>query len=98
VVWFHGGGITGGHRSVPVPLRNQGVIVVSANYRLSPNVKAPVYIEDAAAAVSWALRNVEKFGGSADRVFVSGHSAGRISSEYGGTGSAVFESTWVFDQ
>ena len=76
VVWFHGGGITGGHRSVPVPLRNQGVIVVSANYRLSPNVKAPVYIEDAAAAVSWALRNVEKFGGSADRVFVSGHSAG----------------------
>jgi acetyl esterase/lipase len=52
------------------------VIVVSANYRLSPNVKAPVYIEDAAAAVSWALRNVEKFGGSADRVFVSGHSAG----------------------
>jgi acetyl esterase/lipase len=76
VVWFHGGGITAGHRSIPVPLRNQGVIVVSANYRLSPHVKAPVYIEDAAAAVAWALENVEDFGGSPDRVFVSGHSAG----------------------
>ncbi|MCG8600230.1 MAG: carboxylesterase family protein [Verrucomicrobiales bacterium] len=76
VVWFHGGGITGGQRYVPVPLRNKGVIVVAANYRLSPHVKSPVYVEDAAAAVAWTLENIEKFGGSPDRVFVSGHSAG----------------------
>ncbi|MAS96684.1 MAG: hypothetical protein CMO55_26130 [Verrucomicrobiales bacterium] len=76
VVWFHGGGILNGNRFVPVPLRNKGVAVIAANYRLSPQVNAPEYIEDAAAAVAWAFQNIEKYGGSADRIFVSGHSAG----------------------
>lgn len=77
VIWFHGGGITNGNKSIPVPLRNKGVAVVSANYRLSPAVKAPVYIEDAAAAVAWTLQNIARFGGGKpDRVYVSGHSAG----------------------
>lgn len=77
VVWFHGGGISKGNKSIPVPLRNKGVAVVSANYRLSPNVAAPVYIEDAAAAVAWTVRNIGRYGGGdPTRVFVSGHSAG----------------------
>jgi acetyl esterase/lipase len=76
VVWFHGGGLTGGDRTLPKPLLNQGVIVISASYRLSPNVKAPAYIEDAAAAVAWAFRNIRKYGGSEAAIFVSGHSAG----------------------
>ena len=76
VIWFHGGGITKGHRSIPLPLRKQGIIVIAANYRLSPRAKAPLYIEDAAAVVAWAIRNVHRFGGSPDSIFVSGHSAG----------------------
>ena len=76
VIWFHGGGITKGYRSIPLPLRKQEIIVIAANYRLSPRVKAPVYIEDAAAVVAWAIRNVHRFGGSPDSIFVSGHSAG----------------------
>lgn len=76
VVWFHGGGLTGGSKSVPAALMNRGIAVAAAGYRLSPQVKAPEYIEDAAAAVAWTLRNVEKYGGSPRRVFVSGHSAG----------------------
>lgn len=76
VVWFHGGGISKGHRSIPVPLRNQGVIVVAANYRLSPMVQSPVYIEDAAAAVAWTFQNIESFGGDPGSIFLSGHSAG----------------------
>lgn len=76
VVWFHGGGLTGGNKSVPERLKGQGIGVVAVNYRLYPRVKAPVYIEDAAAAVAWTVKNIAKFGGSAEKVFVSGHSAG----------------------
>ncbi len=76
VVWFHGGGLTSGNRSVPKELQNQGVAVVAVNYRLYPKIKAPAYIEDAAAAVAWTFRNIENYGGSSKRIFVSGHSAG----------------------
>lgn len=76
VVWFHGGGLTKGEKSIPKALTNQGVVVVAAGYRLNPQVKSPVYIEDAAAAVAWTIRNIHNYGGSANKVFVSGHSAG----------------------
>lgn len=76
VVWFHGGGLTRGSKSVPAGLMNQGIAVAAANYRLSPSVKAPAYIEDAAAAVAWVCNNIESLGGSRARIFVSGHSAG----------------------
>jgi acetyl esterase/lipase len=52
VVWFHGGGLTGGSKAVPEALKNKGVAVVAVNYRLSPKAKSPAYIEDAAAAVA----------------------------------------------
>src|SRR5210317_1215789 len=45
VVWFHGGGLSGGERFVPAQLKNQGIAVVAVNYRLYPQVKCPVYIE-----------------------------------------------------
>ncbi|MGK0187409.1 MAG: acetyl esterase/lipase [Verrucomicrobiales bacterium] len=76
VVWFHGGGLTGGNKQIPAELKNKGVAVVAVNYRLYPKIKAPVYIEDAAAATAWVFQNIDKYGGSAERVFVSGHSAG----------------------
>ncbi len=76
VVWFHGGGLTGGNRHIPAGLKNQGIAVVAANYRLHPKVTCPTYLQDAAAAVAWTFRNIEKFGGNPDKIFVSGHSAG----------------------
>lgn len=76
VVWFHGGGITGGEKFIPEKLKEKGIAVVAVNYRLSPKVKCPVYIEDAAAAVAWAFNNIEKYGGSRNKIVVSGHSAG----------------------
>ena len=76
VVWFHGGGLTQGNRSVPEGLREKGIAVVSVNYRLSPKVKSPAYVEDAAAAVAWTFKNIQRYGGSTNRIFVSGHSAG----------------------
>ncbi|MEM8668983.1 MAG: alpha/beta hydrolase [Planctomycetota bacterium] len=76
IVWFHGGGLKAGKKSIPDPLKKQGIAVVAVNYRLHPQVTAPTYIEDAAAAVAWTFKNIERFGGSSDRIFVSGHSAG----------------------
>jgi len=76
VVWFHGGGLTGGNKSIPQELKEKGMAVVAVNYRLYPKIKAPVYIEDAAAAVAWVINHIEEYGGDPDLVFVSGHSAG----------------------
>ena len=76
VVWFHGGGLKAGKKSVPEELQESGIAVVAVNYRLHPTVKAPSYIEDAAAAVAWTFKHIEEFGGSKQRIFVSGHSAG----------------------
>lgn len=76
VVWFHGGGLKGGERAIPAQLKQKGFAVVGAGYRLSPDVKSPTYIEDAAAAVAWTFQNIEKFGGSSKKIIVSGHSAG----------------------
>ena len=76
VVWFHGGGLTSGKRSVPEELLSQGIAVVAVDYRLHPKVKSPEYIRDAAAAVAWTFENIAKFGGSDKKIFVSGHSAG----------------------
>lgn len=76
IVWFHGGGLTGGEKEIPIELKEKGFAVVSVNYRLSPKVKSPVYIEDAAAAVAWVFKNIKKYGGDTSLIFVSGYSAG----------------------
>lgn len=76
VVWFHGGGLTSGERSIPIGLKDQGFVVLAASYRLSPKAKSPAYIEDAAAAVAWAFSHAEQYNGSPDKIIVSGHSAG----------------------
>ncbi len=76
IVWFHGGGLKSGNRSVPEQLRRQGVAVVAVNYRLHPQVQSPQYIRDAAASVAWTFKNIESYGGDPSRIFVSGHSAG----------------------
>lgn len=76
IVWFHGGGLTGGNKEIPAALMNKGYAVIGVGYRLSPKVTAPAYIEDAAAAVAWAFRHVESYGGNSNLIFISGHSAG----------------------
>lgn len=76
VVWFHGGGLTGGERFIPSELKGKGIGVIAVGYRLSPRAKCPAYIEDAAAAVAWTFQNIEKYGGATNLIFVSGHSAG----------------------
>ena len=76
VVWFHSGGLTAGEKSIPERLKNKKLAVIAVNYRLSPKVKSPAYIDDAAAAVAWVFKNIQKYGGDPKKIVVSGHSAG----------------------
>ncbi|MDI1256016.1 MAG: alpha/beta hydrolase [Flavobacterium sp.] len=76
IVWFHGGGLTEGQKEIPEALMKKGIAVIGVNYRLSPKVKSPAFIEDAAAAVAWTFKNIKDFGGSSELIFLSGHSAG----------------------
>lgn len=76
IVWFHGGGLTGGSKEIPEALKNKGFAIIGVNYRLSPRVKAAKAIEDAAAAVAWTFNNIANYGGDNSSIFVSGHSAG----------------------
>jgi acetyl esterase/lipase len=57
------------------------VIIIAANYRLSPKVSCPAYIEDAAAAVAWAFNHAKEYGGDPAKIVLSGHSAGAYLSE-----------------
>jgi acetyl esterase/lipase len=82
IVWFHGGGLRNGHKADDIAVglarrfAGEGIAVASVNYRLSPQVKFPDYIKDAAAAVAFVCKRIVAYGGSDQRVFVSGHSAG----------------------
>jgi acetyl esterase/lipase len=76
VVWFHGGGLTGGEKHIPAELQRQGFCVVAVNYRLHPQATCPAYIEDAAAAVAWVFNHIAEYGGNPDAIVLSGHSAG----------------------
>lgn len=80
VVWFHGGGLESGNkdgaRKFGRSLAEEGIALVAVNYRLSPKVVYPAYIDDAALASVWVLKNIAAHGGDPARVFISGHSAG----------------------
>ena len=76
VIWFHGGGLTGGEKFIPEKLKNKGFCIIAVNYRLFPGVKCPAYLEDAATAISWVFNHIREYGGDSGKIFVSGHSAG----------------------
>ena len=76
VVWFHGGGLTGGSREIPEPLLKDGLIIVGVEYRLSPKATTPEMLDDAASAVAWTMDNISRYGGSPEKIYLSGHSAG----------------------
>ncbi|MGL3000780.1 alpha/beta hydrolase [Flavobacterium sp. RSSB_23] len=76
IIWFHGGGLSGGNKEILSGLKEKGFAIIGVNYRLSPKVKVKNCIEDVAAAVAWTFKNIAKYGGDSSLLFVSGHSAG----------------------
>lgn len=82
VVWFHGGALINGHRAgVSQRVRqmafDNGYVLVSFDYRLAPETKLPEIIADVEDAFRW-LRSEgpKRFGVDANRIAVSGGSAG----------------------
>lgn len=83
VVYFHGGAWSAGDKSgasvatVKAPfMASNGFLFVSANYRLSPAVRHPTHVEDAAHAVAFVHNHAASYGGDPSRLFVMGHTAG----------------------
>ena len=68
--------MTSGNKFVPEELKKRGIAVVAVNYRLLPKASLSDCIDDAAAAVAWTFREIERYGGDHHKIFVSGHSAG----------------------
>lgn len=85
VIFFHGGGMTRGHKNTEGDLiygnvanffASHGIIGVNATYRLAPQIQWPGGAEDVGATVAWARENIAQYGGDPDKVIVMGHSAG----------------------
>jgi acetyl esterase/lipase len=79
-VFFYGGSWSSGSRAdyrfVGEALASRGIVTVVADYRLSPEVRYPVFLEDCALAVRWAGAQAAALGASRERLFIVGHSAG----------------------
>lgn len=80
VIFFYGGGWNSGNRAdygfVGRAFAARGFVTIVPDYRLVPEVRFPAFVEDAAKAVRWARDHVAGFGGDANRINLSGHSAG----------------------
>jgi acetyl esterase len=81
ILYFHGGGFVFGslnsHGDVCKELcQRTDAIVVSVDYRLTPEHPFPAAVNDAFAAVHWVASNAGTFGGDSDRIAVAGDSAG----------------------
>lgn len=81
LLWLHGGGwVIGDLDTADATARalanRSGAVVVSVDYRLAPECPAPAALDDALAALTWAVENAELLGVDASRVAVGGDSAG----------------------
>ena len=96
MVWIHGGGLTlgwGHQRGYDgTHLAEQGVVLVSINYRLGAlgflahpllndeaGVSGNYGLKDQIAALEWVQRNIDAFGGDPNNVTIFGESAGGTS-------------------
>lgn len=89
MVWVHGGGFRAGSGNIPGELiAQEGVVVVSFNYRLGAlgfmshpvlDSKVANYgVMDMVSALRWVNRHIESFGGDPDNVTIFGVSAGAM--------------------
>lgn len=80
VVFFYGGSWNSGSRSdygfVGEALASRGMVTVVADYRLYPQVRYPLFLEDSAKAVAWTHEHIRQFGANPQRLYLMGHSSG----------------------
>lgn len=80
VIFWHGGSWQNGglwrYDFVGRAFAKMGAVAVLVGYRKYPQVKYPVFVEDAALAAKWVADNIATYDGDADRIILAGHSAG----------------------
>jgi len=81
LVFFHGGGFVVGDIESHDGLcrmicRDAATHVLSVDYRLAPEHKAPAAVDDCVAAYRWALEHAAELGADERRIGVGGDSAG----------------------
>jgi pectinesterase len=80
LILVHGGGWRSGNRSMQVPLAQniaaQDYVTACVEYRLSPEALYPAAVYDLKAAIRFLRANASKYNIDADRIAISGSSAG----------------------
>lgn len=80
ILFWYGGSWKRGSKDyygfVGAALAEQGFVAVVPDYRLAPEHPFPAAVLDAAEAVRWARDHASEIGGDANRIYLSGHSAG----------------------
>ncbi len=80
IVFWHGGrwraGDKADYRFVGAALAASGYVALVANYRRYPQVKMPGFMHDAALAALFAAAHAHEYGGTRERLYLMGHSAG----------------------
>lgn len=80
VIFWHGGSWTSGRRGlyrfVGAALAERGFVTVLPDYRLYPQAKFPLFLQDGAQAIAWVQQHAGEFGGDPHRIVLMGHSAG----------------------
>lgn len=80
LVFYYGGswqmGCRQDYKFVGEAFASLGYVTVIADYRLYPDVYFPAFVEDSAKALVWVHEHIAEYGGNANNLFVSGHSAG----------------------
>ena len=83
-IYIPGGGFSGGDKrqdnvffgNVGRFFAGHGIVGITANYRLSPEVSWPAASSDLADVVRFVKANASRFGGDPNRIVIFGHSAG----------------------
>ena len=79
-MFIHGGSWTHGYKEwlgfMAPAFTTLPAIFVSVAYRLAPDTKFPLPVEDCRNALKWVYENIGEHGGDRNRIFVGGHSAG----------------------
>lgn len=80
ILFVHGGEWTKGDKSEvsfkPRFFNQNGVVFISANYRLSGTDQHPAQVNDVASATRWVKDHIAEYGGDPSKVVLVGHSAG----------------------